>query len=115
MQADKYAAMEARQETENGLIRYKQEQKLAEEEKVWLEKQYKAAQDQNRLQQQKALAEQESALQMQQFYKLKREKTIIRKQELHYLPVDSILEQQHKDLEERHLRLETRKSTSRRG
>ena len=43
---------------------------------------------------------------MQKYYRLEREKAIIRKQELHHLQVDSILEQQHKDLEERCLRFE---------
>ena len=44
-----------------------------------LEKQYKEAQDQNRLKQQSTLAEQESALQMQQHHRLERENAIIRK------------------------------------
>ena len=69
--------------------------------KVRLEKQYKEAQNQNRLEQQRALVEQRSALQMQQFHRLEREKAIIRKQELHHLQVDSILEQQCKYLEVR--------------
>ena len=51
IQADQYAAMEARQQTEKGLIRYELEQKLAEKEKVRLEKQYKEAQGQSRLEQ----------------------------------------------------------------
>ena len=59
------------------LIRYEQEQKLAEEEKTRLEKQYKEAQDQNSLEQQRALAEQESALQMQKFHRLKRRRLLL--------------------------------------
>ena len=43
---------------------------------------------------------------MQQFHRLKRGKAITRTQELDHLQVDSILEQQHKDLEERCLRLQ---------
>ena len=62
--------MEARQETEKDHMRYEQEQKLAGEEKDRLEKQYKEAPIQYRLERTtKSISKEESALKMQQFHR----------------------------------------------